>query len=112
MAAEKKTGPMVMSTAPKVSKPVARFNGSSAELTNLHNKSSLTPRILIHHDPAAEAEHLINAAEDHSSHETPCSIAPAKHDLDEHTEAVERDEHRGEWERRSVAVDGELDWTY
>ena len=91
MAAEKKTGPMVMSTTTN-QLYINQTIKAMVTLTDLHNEAGVIPRILPHQDSSHVTKDLRDTSKKHCGHESPSLVSPAKHDLYDSTETVECDE--------------------
>lgn len=79
------------------------------QLTNLHNKPNLPPRILPHQDSSNIPQDLVDTAEHHGRHEPPSFIVPTQEDLDKDAYCVQGDEDTTRGERWAVSVDAGLD---
>lgn len=85
--------------------------GHEERLTNLHDETSVPPGVLPVKDPSNIAHDLVEAAEDHSSHETPCLVSPTKPDLYHHADSVEGDQYTACREGWTITVYAHLNGT-
>lgn len=87
------------------------MGGEKKRLTNLHDEARMFEWVLVHHDPTNVAKDLINAPEQHGSHEAPGLVSPAKGHLNDAADGVESYECATQAEGGTVAIDTELHGT-
>lgn len=89
MAAEKKTGPMVIRTA--TGSEIVKYEMVVA-LTDLHDKARMCPWILPEEDSSHIAQNFIQAPKDHCCHETERPETPSKSHVDSYIDDVKGNE--------------------
>ena len=105
IAAEKKTGPMVMRTVPtnKLAARIGEGRGKRRN-TNLQDKARMAPGVIPKQNPPRVADRFVDAAEHHRGHEEPCLVVDAEGEVDRHGEGIEGYERRAAADGRPVAV--------
>ena len=106
IAADKKTGPMVMRTVPtnKLAAWIWEGGGGRRRNTNLQDEARVAPGVIPKQNPPRVADRFVDAAEHHRGHEEPCLVADAKGEVDRHGEGIEGYERRAAADGGPVAV--------
>jgi len=66
---------------------------ADGDADDLHDEGGEVEGVLVQHDAAAVADHLVDAAHDHGRRERPCPVFDALEDVDDHGDAEQDDEH-------------------
>lgn len=115
MAAQKKTGAVVMQTfqtgmseTSLTTSTVVWTPEGFVQLTNLDHKGVEVPEVLVHPHTSRVAQDLINTAGDHAAHEPPLVPYQADQDVDEHGHPERGQEGGVGGQPRNVGIDAEL----